>query len=65
MANSSGSNMSNMSVVLPGERRPLDSCTKGLMMQRFVTDVIINMPISCIGILGNIMSFIVLCRMQQ
>ena len=74
MENSSVWNVSistNMSSnVSAGSARPppkgaFDDCENESMVERFITNTVVEMPIASLGILGNIVSFIVLCRQKQ
>ena len=48
----------------PPARRPVD-CSHGIMLARYITEVVISFPVAVLGIIGNVLAFIVLCRQRQ
>ena len=51
---------------VPGQRgRGPPDCSSGLPLMRYICEVVISLPISILGIIGNVLAFIVLCRQKQ
>ena len=51
--------------VRPRPPRPPPDCAQGIYLVRYISEVVISLPIAALGILGNVLAFIVLCRQKQ